>query len=796
MINCALFTTLFNLVSKNSTVYRRRESFFYFCTIDTEEYIEYYQISGYISPSASYNRPLHRDTLRKIQLCQYWDCKIANSENVFEKVKPLYIKYIPKHSVPDTLDEALSNLIRFCFTGDYRIFDPFLELHNPIKRTKKQLFIGRSTELKKLHDLLQKHHKVCISGAIGIGKTAFVKEFCCKYAGNFHSINYITYKHTLSMTLETLKFFSPQENIKEKKADQLLNIIHPDSLLIIDDVNETEDNLNSIFEQLSVFPVNIIVVSRTPHIFADIEMIRLHSLDTHSLSKIVKQGKNDYCDLEDIQEFIRLTDYNTFCCAAISKTLRYCSSQNSDTYFKVLRNICTFHQTGQQIDKLDFPKYRMTYDNKESTYWGHIKAVVYSFPFSDDDHTKLSFLSFFGTAPLSREYLGKTFSIDSTWIEKMIDYGVFIKETSSEIKICQLVSDSSFLCVPKTRVYNLFCNYISSMTETLEDNVPDWNIAPALVEFTKHMNPYIKTINNEGQQTVSKDQGKWCKFIFSTLNFLNDNGYHKQAFEIIKTFINSNSELLHRQTDFTTAVHSFYASWIEGDAVKCVLCYRWIEAITKNTKGLSDDSDYLEMANHFLQIILNHILLDIMQCEQYTFTAELYTHYHFCFLNLNKSVMSPELYDQFLLLDGILDPQNDHFYDSVNSYKDYLIKNSLKSHKIRGLSILITIYFRIIQNLLDELKPRYIVQAYNNNIVECKYLLDQTIKSIERISSLDSLFALCAYSNYAILFANDPDTYFQCNEDMDHLIAKTPHADREESCMLKDTLLKLNHQTT
>lgn len=426
------------------------------------------------------------------------------------------------------------------------------------------------------------------------------------------------------------------------------------------------------------------------------------------------------------------------------------------------------------------------------TYWGHIKSIEKTLVITDDDRTILYFLSFFGSAVLSTEYLIDLFDLTDIWFKEMIDYGIFIKKGQNRITLNPLISNAMFLKIQKSGVYTRFENYISKMNIALKQAIPNWEIAPALAEFIKHMNPCIKAINNIGQKKLSKHQKEWNDFIFNTLTFLANNNYPQETLSILKVFTASDSELLHNETDLGTAVFSIYASLLEGNLDDFSLYYEaLVELIHNNSKA----SNYSVLANYLITIFIDHILLDIMRHENYTYGNELYRRYHILFLLIDQNPMIPELYYHYQFLDNILYYRQNQIFDLLMAYKNFLLRTEWASLQIKGLSLSITIYFRIITNLLDQNVSRDIIQDTNNHLTECKHILDKVINSVDQIAILDYSFALLAYSNYYILFISTPETYAYCETDMKLLFAKAPHANEKEFYLLLNLLLNLNHPT-
>lgn len=796
MINYALFTKLQSIVSSCSDKYKTKKDFFYFSTIDTQDYIDYPQLYSAISQSKRENSHklklrLKMSTLRLIQLHSQWNFEFTNPITAFGELESLYKEYLPNCMIPETLTKLVSNLIRFCYTGDYRRYDSSLKMDSPLNLVNPSNFIGRKKDLDRLYKIITLYKHALISGSVGIGKTYFASYFahCDKYSKHFHDICYIKYARSLTDTLDQLKFSISHVTQKQPK-EELIKLINPDSLLIIDDVNDTEEHLCAFLSSLKNFPLNIVLISRAPHSFKGINTIFLKPLSCSSLLDVININQFKQKNVQDaLSTFIKSAQYNTLCCASLSKALNHLNTTSTDTYLEFLETInFYYHDIKSEFKSV---KYKLTYDHKELNYWGHIKNIEKTLVITDDDRTILYFLSFFGTAVLSTEYLIDLFDITDIWFKKMIDYGIFIKKGQNRITLNPLISNAMFLKIQKSGVYTRFENYISKMNIALKQAIPNWEIAPALVDFIKHMNPCIKDINNIGQKKLSKHQKEWNDFIFNTLTFLTNNNYPQEALSILKVFTASNSELLHNETDLDTAVFSIYSSLLEGNLDDFSLYYEELVKLIHNNKA----SNYSVLANYLITIFIDHILLDIMRHENYTYKNELYWRYHILFLLIDQTSMIPELYYHYQFLDNILDYRQNQIFDLLMAYKNFLLRTEWASLQIRGLSLSLIISFKIITTLLDQNVSRDIIQYTNNHLIECKHILDKVINSVDQIAILDYSFALLGYSNYYILFISNSETYSYCETDMKLLFAKAPHANEKEFYLLLNLLLNLNHPT-
>lgn len=110
-------------------------------------------------------------------------------------------------------------------------------------------FCGRDAELSVLHDLLNEHSKVFISGIPGIGKSELAKGYAKQHKADYTNIVHLYYTGSLREDITRMDFVDDlpddTDEVRYQRHDRFLRTLKEDTLLIVDNFNATaaEDDL-------------------------------------------------------------------------------------------------------------------------------------------------------------------------------------------------------------------------------------------------------------------------------------------------------------------------------------------------------------------------------------------------------------------------------------------------------------------------------------------------------------------------------------------------------------------------
>ena len=106
-------------------------------------------------------------------------------------------------------------------------------------------FCGRESELKAVHEILLAKGKLFLRGIPGIGKSELAKAYAKAHKKEYANILFITWSGSLKRDIAELSFSDdlPSESDEERfrRHNQFLRTLKPDTLLIIDNFNATDE---------------------------------------------------------------------------------------------------------------------------------------------------------------------------------------------------------------------------------------------------------------------------------------------------------------------------------------------------------------------------------------------------------------------------------------------------------------------------------------------------------------------------------------------------------------------------
>lgn len=116
-------------------------------------------------------------------------------------------------------------------------------------------FCGRDEELSALHDLLNEHGKVFITGIPGIGKSELAKVYAKQHKADYTNIIHLYYTGSLRENLARMDFV---DDLPDDTADsryerhaRFLQTLKEDTLLIVDNFNATTDEDDLLAEVMA-----------------------------------------------------------------------------------------------------------------------------------------------------------------------------------------------------------------------------------------------------------------------------------------------------------------------------------------------------------------------------------------------------------------------------------------------------------------------------------------------------------------------------------------------------------------
>lgn len=144
-------------------------------------------------------------------------------------------------------------------------------------------FVGRAKELQGIHDKLESHQMVFISGMGAIGKSEIAKMYCKRYGDEYTVMTYVPYKGSKINILNSIRLGNYKENFdiseyarlerKKEAIDEICN--RGKVLLLVDNFNEKDYAALQILEELEC---KILITTRIED-FANHPVVKIGALD-------------------------------------------------------------------------------------------------------------------------------------------------------------------------------------------------------------------------------------------------------------------------------------------------------------------------------------------------------------------------------------------------------------------------------------------------------------------------------------------------------------------------------------
>ena len=140
-------------------------------------------------------------------------------------------------------------------------------------------FCGRDGELSVLHDLLNEHGKVFISGIPGIGKSELAKAYSKQHKADYTNIVHLYYTGTLRDDITCMDFVDDlpddTDEVRYQRHARFLRTLKEDTLLIMDNFNVStgEDDL---LAEVMAYRCKVLFTTRCR--FEEYPMLKLHEI--------------------------------------------------------------------------------------------------------------------------------------------------------------------------------------------------------------------------------------------------------------------------------------------------------------------------------------------------------------------------------------------------------------------------------------------------------------------------------------------------------------------------------------
>lgn len=126
-------------------------------------------------------------------------------------------------------------------------------------------FCGRDAELSTLHNLLNEHGKVFISGIPGIGKSELAKAYAKQYKSSYTNIVHLYYTGSLHEDIIRMDFVDdlPDDtaDVRYQRHARFLRTLKEDTLLIVDNFNATAEE-DAMLAEVMAYRCKVLFTTR------------------------------------------------------------------------------------------------------------------------------------------------------------------------------------------------------------------------------------------------------------------------------------------------------------------------------------------------------------------------------------------------------------------------------------------------------------------------------------------------------------------------------------------------------
>ena len=304
-------------------------------------------------------------------------------------------------------------------------------------------FYGRDAELEELHQLLISRSKVFVNGIPGIGKSELVKAYAHAHREDYASILYINYSGDLRQDIIDLDFiddpYAESDEARFSRHSRFLKLLKSDNLLIIDNLNATED---ALLPELLTYSFRVLISTRC--VFEDSPTMQLKEIeDKAAIFEIIRffypQADRERTALEQIIEFVhRHTMSVLLICHLLKKGILSPKA--------LLRRLETERFFSSLADKIRFCKDR---DSAKRTYSEHIRFLFALFKLSPAQQEILRNLTLIPLSGIqSRRFAGWLRLDSQNDIRDLIELGLVQQGDGHRISLHPLIHEVALVETP------------------------------------------------------------------------------------------------------------------------------------------------------------------------------------------------------------------------------------------------------------------------------------------------------------------------------------------------------------
>ncbi|SDB03616.1 hypothetical protein SAMN02910317_00081 [Ruminococcaceae bacterium FB2012] len=270
-------------------------------------------------------------------------------------------------------------------------------------------FCGRDNEISELHNLLETHSKIFITGLAGIGKSEFAKAYVKTHKKDYTNILYFNYPGSLQTLIEDMDFVddlpTDDNTTRFKKHNRFLRSLKPDTLLIIDNFNTTAANEPQL-DVLMKYNCKVLFTTRSRF-----EVAFTYELnEITDLESLISLAAFFYTDTPNhrptVERIIETVNRHTLSVELSARLLQTGILEPDE----VLARLSESTAAPDASDKITLTKDGHT---KKATYHSHIKTLFSLFALSDEMQSVMRYAAFIPAEGIRARLFAKLIGLEN-----------------------------------------------------------------------------------------------------------------------------------------------------------------------------------------------------------------------------------------------------------------------------------------------------------------------------------------------------------------------------------------------
>ncbi|MBQ3156375.1 MAG: tetratricopeptide repeat protein [Clostridia bacterium] len=365
-------------------------------------------------------------------------------------------------------------------------------------------FCGREEELSVLHDLLNEHSKVFITGIPGIGKSEIAKAYAKQHKADYTNIVHLYYTGGLREDITRMDFVDDlpddTDEVRYQRHARFLRTLKEDTLLIVDNFNATaaEDDL---LAEVMAYRCKVLFTTRCR--FDEYPMLELYEINDkqtllHLMSNFYSEAAQHQGTLLQIIDAVHSHTLAVELAARLLETgmlaphALLAKLQAEKAAFNVADTV-SIHKDGHST---------------KATYYRHIHALFSLYQLAAADQDVMRSLCFTPATGISARLLAKWLQQDNlNTINSLIEMGFIQAQPGRIIALHPLVQEIA-LEELKPSVQNC---------RTLLDSLHE--ICLRHGEESPHVQVTMKTIEGIVTHAIKDDSAYYLRFVEDAIPF-------------------------------------------------------------------------------------------------------------------------------------------------------------------------------------------------------------------------------------------------------------------------------------